>query len=72
MKTLHKFEYLQPSADQIALLAHVRMEAARFANVIEDSIDNGPDKTYLLRKFREVVMWANFAIVCNPDGSPRS
>jgi hypothetical protein len=27
--------------------------------------------TYILRKLREVGMWANVSITRNPDGSPR-
>ena len=38
----------------------------------EALIPDGPDKTYMLRKFREVAMWANIAITRNPDGSPRT
>ena len=39
---------------------------------IEHLVPDGPDKTYILRKLREVAMWVNVAITRNPDGSPRT
>jgi hypothetical protein len=66
------FEYLKPTDEQLTMMAIVRTEAANFAKILEVNIPDGPDKTYLLRKFREVCMWANIAITRNPDGSPRS
>lgn len=66
------FEYLQPTAEQVESMGKVRVAAKVFAEVIEGNVREGPDKTYLLRKFREVVMWANVAITRNPDGVPRS
>ena len=66
------FEYLEPTDEQLRVIAILRTEAANFEIVLDANIPNGPDKTYLLRKFREVWMWANVAITRNPDGSPRS
>lgn len=66
------FEYLKPSVDQIETMAKFRGEARQFAKAIEDLIPEGPDKTYMLRKVREVAMWGNVAITRGPDGSPRS
>jgi len=66
------FEYLKPTDEQLTMMAIVRTEAANFAKILEVNIPDGPDKTYLLRKFREVCKWANIAITRNPDGSPRS
>lgn len=65
------FEYLTPTDDQIVIMATLRAEAAHFAKTLDTLIPDGPDKTYLLRKFREVAMWVNIAITRNPDGSPR-
>jgi hypothetical protein len=66
------FEYLKPTDQQIAAMQRVRNAAAVYSQVLEASIPDGPDKTYLLRKFREVAMWANIAITRQPDGSPRT
>lgn len=66
------FEYLNPSAEQKECMAKVREAAAAYAAVILVNVPDGPDRTYLLRKHREVAMWANVAITRNPDGSPRT
>jgi hypothetical protein len=65
------FEYLKPTVQQSLLMSDVRTEAKIFADALDRLLPEGPDKTYVLRKFREVVMWANVAITRNPDGSPR-
>lgn len=65
------FEYLKPTDDQIEQMSIVREAAAHFAVVLDTNIPDGPDKTYLIRKFREVAMWANVAITRQPDGAPR-
>ena len=65
------FEYLKPTDAQIETMAKARGEAASFAKAIDELVPDGPDKTYLLRKFREVAMWINIAITRQPDGSPR-
>lgn len=66
------FEYLKPTEAQLKDMEEARQRAFVYANAIEVLIPDGPDKTYMLRKFREVAMWANIAITRNPDGSPRS
>lgn len=66
------FEYLKPTDGQVETMAKVRGDAATFAKTLQALLPDGPDKTYALRKFREVAMWANIAITRQPDGSPRS
>ena len=70
--TLHKstFGYLKPTDEQMALMGEAREAAAVFSNQLERLLPEGADKTYLLRKLREVAMWANIAITRNSDGSP--
>lgn len=65
------FEYLKPTEDQLSAMSKVRQAAGIFGDILEASIPDGPDKTYLLRKFREVAMWTNIAITRQPDGAPR-
>ena len=65
------FEYLKPTDSQLAAMARVRTEAAIFADLLQTVLPDGPDKTYTLRKLREVAMWANVALTRHPDGSPR-
>jgi hypothetical protein len=71
--TMHEstFEYLQPSEEQLAKMALVRVAAANYATLLQTELPDGPDKTYTLRKLREVAMWCNVAITRQPDGTPR-
>lgn len=64
------FEYLQPTDEQKKTMELVRRASAAYAAVIEQNVPAGPDRTYLVRKFREVAMWANVAITRNADGAP--
>lgn len=66
------FEYLKPSDEQIAQMARVREAAKVFAEVLATELPDGADKTYAIRKHREVAMWANVAITRQQDGSPRA
>jgi tRNA U34 5-methylaminomethyl-2-thiouridine-forming methyltransferase MnmC len=65
------FEYLKPTPQQMEVMTELRQQFSDFASMLDRVIPGGPDKTYLLRKLREVAMWANIAITRNPDGSPR-
>jgi hypothetical protein len=73
MRTLHPsaFDYLKPTDGQIGSMDHFRAAAKAYADVL-DMLPDGPDKTYALRKLREVAMWANIAITRMPDGTPRT
>jgi hypothetical protein len=73
MTTLHQntFEYLKPTELQMTTMADVRLRFAVIAQALEAVLPDGPDKTYTLRKLREVAMWANIAITREADGSPR-
>jgi hypothetical protein len=66
------YEYLKPTDEQIAAMARVREAAKAYSDILLANIPDGPDKTYLLRKHREVAMWANVAITRHADGSPRT
>lgn len=65
------FDYLNPTDEQKASMHTVRTAAATYAGVLLANVPEGADRTYLLRKLREVGMWANIAITRNSDGSPR-
>jgi hypothetical protein len=69
---LDTFEHLKPTDTQLARMATVRQEVQNFAATLEALIPDGADKTYLLRKLREVAMWANIAITRWEDGRPRA
>ena len=73
MTTLHNstFDYLKPTGDQMSDMADMRAAAKQYADAIEGTLLNLADKTYALRKLREVAMWVNVAITRQPDGSPR-
>jgi hypothetical protein len=66
------FGYLKPSDEQVNTMALAREAAATYAKTLDDLLPEGPDKTYTLRKLREVAMWANVAITRHADGSPRT
>jgi hypothetical protein len=66
------FDYLQPTKEQVEAMSIGRDAARQYANVLEDLVPEGPDKTYLVRKLREVAMWVNIAITRNADGSSRA
>lgn len=70
---MHKqaFESLQPTDNQNSAMHAARKAAAVYADAIEALVPAGPDKTYILRKLREVAMWVNVAITREADGSPR-
>ena len=65
------FEYLKPTDEQVAQMAVVRKASAEYAAVLESSLPDGPDKTYVLRAHRQNSMWANVAITRHADGAPR-
>lgn len=66
------FKYLAPTENQLHTMEMLRSTTADYAANLEDNIPDGPDKTYIMRKLRELAMWINVAITRNPDGSPRS
>jgi hypothetical protein len=70
---MHKttYEYLKPTDQQMSSMAAVREAAKAYSDTLETHVPSGPDLTYILRKLREVGMWANLSITRNPDGSPR-
>jgi hypothetical protein len=74
MSNLHDttFAFLNPSDAQKAQMQICREAVKACADVLGSHVPDGPDKTYLLRKLREVGMWANVAITRQPDGSPRA
>lgn len=68
---LSTFEYLKPTDEQIKQMEEAGQRAFVYNNAIEALLPDGPDKTYILRKFREVAMWANISITRLPNGTPR-
>lgn len=65
------FEYLKPTERQIARMAEAREITKVYADQLERLVPGGADRTYLLRKLREVAMWVNVAITREQDGTPR-
>jgi hypothetical protein len=66
------FEYLKPTVGQVEAMNHLRKVTKDYAATIDQALDDGPDKTYILRRIRETAMWINVALTRLPDGSPRS
>lgn len=65
------FEYLKPTDRQIVEMAIVREATRQYALHLESVLPDGADKTYVLRKVREIGMWANVSITREADGTPR-
>lgn len=65
------FDYLQPTDLQKTKMENVRSAARQYQELLQEVVPEGPDKTYLIRKLREVAVWANIAITRLPDGTPR-
>lgn len=65
------FEYLKPTDRQIADMAKVRQAAKEYCDILEASLPDGPDKTFIIRNHRANAMWANVSITRLPDGTPR-
>ena len=66
------FEYLKPTDGQKDIMNHLRKLSADYANAIDKALDEGPDKTYILRRIRETAMWINVSVTRLPDGTPRT
>lgn len=73
MSSLHPstFEYLKPTDDQLVAMQKARLATANYAAEIDNLLPIGPDKTYILRKLREIGLWVNTAITREADGTPR-
>lgn len=65
------FEYLKPTDKQIKAMAIVRKAAKDYADILDQMLPEGSDKTYMMRAHRSNAMWANVAITRLPDGTPR-
>jgi hypothetical protein len=65
------FEYLKPTDTQVIVMAGVRKATADYAAALDNILPPGADKTYILRKVREIGMWANVSITREADGTPR-
>lgn len=65
------FGYLKPTEHQLERMSDLRELTAEYANKLELLLDDGPDKTYILRKVREIGMWINVSVTRHADGTPR-
>lgn len=65
------FDYLKPREEQINVMNGLREYTKEYAERIDMALDDGPDKTYILRRIRETAMWINVCLTHHADGSPR-
>lgn len=65
------FGFLAPTDDQKQTMNVVRAASKSYADILDKMLPDGPDKTYALRKVREIAMWANVAVTRSADGTPR-
>lgn len=66
------FGYLKPTDSQIEAMDKLRAAAKAYCDVLEATLPDGPDKTFIIRAHRSNAMWANVAITREADGSPRA
>jgi hypothetical protein len=64
------FQYIKPTDEQMLTMAKARDETAKYADFLEENLESGPDKTYIMRKLREVAMWVNICITRDSNGKP--
>lgn len=65
------YQYPKPTDTQLDQMQAAGEAISDLSRKLEEILPDGPDKTYLLRKLREVGMWANITITRLADGSPR-
>ncbi len=65
------FDSVEPTQEQVTQMRDVRYATKAYAHILETTLPDGPDKTYILRKLRELSMWVNTTILRTPDGAPR-
>ena len=65
------FDYLKPTDEQVTTMTQARQASKNYAAQLEELLPDGADKTYILRRVREIAMWVNVAITREADGSPR-
>lgn len=65
------FGHLKPTKAETTKMDEARGAAYEYMHALDVLVPDGSDKTYLMRKLREVAMWVNVAITRLPDGSPR-
>ena len=65
------FDYLKPTEEHLRTMTMARRATSTYASMLESLLPDGPDKTYVMRKVREIGMWANVASTRVADGTPR-
>lgn len=58
-----QFTYHSPDEGQIARMRQIREKALELAELIEQNVEPGPDRSAAIRKLRECVMTANAGVV---------
>lgn len=66
------FDYLKPTDRQLGTMQTLRAATKDYADTVAHHLEDGPDKTYILRRIRETAMWINVAVTRDADGAPRS
>ncbi len=65
------YQYLLPSQEQKAEMEVFREATKAYSDLIEAKAHDGADKTYVLRKLREIGFWLNVQVTREADGTPR-
>lgn len=64
------FEYLIPTDEEVVKMEDARVATREYARILHGILPDGPDKTYIMRKIREIGMWANVAVTRDATGKP--
>lgn len=72
--SLHEstFGYLMPTDEQKQKMERLRKAAKDYADILDQELPPGPDKTYILRAHRQNAMWVNVSVTREADGAPRT
>ena len=68
---LSTYEYLITTDDQMAKIVRMRAAAKAYHDALEHELQDGADKTFIIRNHRTNAMWVNIAITRLTDGTPR-
>jgi len=61
----NRFTYHKPNATQANLYTVLRSSALKLAELIDEAVPEGREKSLALTKLEETVMWANAGIARN-------
>jgi hypothetical protein len=65
------FGMIEVTSGTLEVLDYLNEQATKYAATLDQALDDGPDKDYILRHLRETAMWVSVALYREADGTPR-